>query len=86
VLEGIVDRSILEVFLDGGRNSATMTFYPEGELDTLEIKTGDLNDGVGVSIGVWGLKSTWVGQQGADGLVYGNLTVSGNETQLMRGR
>lgn len=85
-LEGIIDRSILEVFLDGGRNSGTMTFYPEGELDTLEIRTGELNDGVGVSLRVWGLKSTWVSQESVDGIVYGNLTMGGNETQVVRGR
>ncbi|TVY73325.1 Invertase, partial [Lachnellula suecica] len=45
-LEGVIDRSILEVFLDGGRNSAIMTFYPEGELDTMELRTGGLDEGV----------------------------------------
>ena len=60
VLEGIIDRSILEVWLDNGRNSGTMTFFPEGELDTMELRTAGLNEDVQVSVSVWGLKSTWV--------------------------
>ncbi|KAE8451983.1 hypothetical protein EG329_002147 [Mollisiaceae sp. DMI_Dod_QoI] len=85
MLEGIMDRSILEVFLDGGRNSATMTFFPEGELDTVVIRTEGLNEGVVVSVDVWGLRSTWGGQESEDGIVYGNLTVRSNSTQeIMR--
>lgn len=84
LLEGILDRSILEVFLDGGRNSATLTFYPEGILDTMEVRTAGLNEGVGVSVEVWGLKSTWAPQMAVDGMVYGNTTVGGNSTQRVR--
>ncbi|PBP24322.1 putative invertase 4 [Diplocarpon rosae] len=76
-LAGIVDRSMLEVFLDGGRNSATTTFYPEGVLDTVEVRTAGLNAGVGVSVEIWALKSTWAAQAGADGLVRGNVTTGG---------
>lgn len=83
MLEGVIDRSILEVFLDGGRNSGTMTFYPQGVLDTMEIKTGGLNEGVEVSVAVWGLKSGWE-NQAINGIVYGNLTGSSNTTQVMR--
>jgi beta-fructofuranosidase len=83
-LEGVMDRSILEVFLDGGRNSGTMTFFPLGELDTIELRAGELNDNVTVSVAVWGLKSTWADQASADGVVYGNVTSGGNSTQTMR--
>lgn len=83
-LEGVIDRSILEVFLDEGRNSATTTFYPEGVLDTMSIRTAGLNEGVKVSAKVWGLRSGWVGQEGVDGIVYGNVTGAGNATQTMR--
>lgn len=79
-LEGIIDRSILEVFLDGGRNSGTTTFYPEGVLDTMELGTENLNADVKVSVAVWGLKSTWAGQASEDGIVYGNLTASSSST------
>ncbi|EHL02573.1 putative Invertase 4 [Glarea lozoyensis 74030] len=60
VLEGIIDRSILEVFLDQGRAVGTMTFFPEGVLDTMVLKTAGLNEGVVVSVAVWGLKSTTI--------------------------
>lgn len=73
-LEGVIDRSILEVFLDGGRNSATTTFFPEGVIDNLEIRTAGLNAGVGVSVMVWGLKSAWAEMASEDGTVYGNGT------------
>lgn len=82
-LEGVIDRSILEVFLDGGRNSGTVTFYPEGVLDTVEVRAGGLNEGVKVEVGVWGLRSTWAEQASEDGIVYGNVQV-GNQTQVVR--
>jgi beta-fructofuranosidase len=84
-LEGIIDRSILEVFLDGGRNSGIMTFYPEGELDTMELRTGGLNSGVEVSVAVWGLKSAWAAMESSDGIVYGHATqTGGNMTQVVK--
>ncbi|KAI9816113.1 MAG: hypothetical protein M1826_001900 [Phylliscum demangeonii] len=58
-LEGVIDRSILEVFLDGGQRSATNTFFPTQRLDSLLISTGGLNTGVQVSVAARGLKSTW---------------------------
>jgi beta-fructofuranosidase len=73
-LEGVIDRSILEVFLDGGRSSAITTFFPGGVLDTLEIRTAGLNEGVSVSVMVWGLKSAWAAEASPDGTVYGNIT------------
>lgn len=81
-LEGIIDRSILEVFLDRGRNSGTMTFYPQGMLDTMVFSTAGLNEGVEVSVAVWGLQSTWA-NVATDGMVLGNITTS-NSTQAMR--
>lgn len=81
-LEGIIDRSILEVFLDGGRNSGTMTFYPQGMLDTMVLSTAGLNEGVEVSVAVWGLQSTWA-NVATDGMVLGNITTS-NSTQATR--
>ncbi len=74
VLEGVIDRSILEVFLDEGESSATTTFYPAARLDTLKIAAGGLSDGVKVEVSVWGLKSAWEEMEGKDGLVRGNVT------------
>lgn len=73
-LEGIIDRSILEVFLDGGRNSAIATFYPEGELDTLRVSANGITEGASVSVGVWALKDAWAAMSSGDGIVYGNVT------------
>jgi beta-fructofuranosidase len=86
MLEGIIDRSILEIFLDKGRNSATMTFFPEGPLDTMELRAGGLNEGVEISVVVQGLKSTWAEQANDDGIVVGNVTESNgsNSTQAMK--
>ena len=73
-LQGVIDRSILEVFLDNGLRSATSTFFPQGELDTVIIATKGLNPGVKVEIGIWGLKSAWKSQANAHGTVEGNVT------------
>ena len=85
-LEGVIDRSILEVWLDGGRNSGTMTFFPEGVLDTMELRAAGLNEGVEISVAVWGLKSTWEGQADENGMVMGNVTQAsgGNSTQVVK--
>ena len=75
-LLGVIDRSILEVFLDNGAKAATVTFFPEGELDTLVLGTGQLDEGVGVRAEVYGLKSTWADREEGRG----NGTVAGNVT------
>lgn len=59
LLEGILDRSIFEVFLNEGDRSATSTFFPEGPLDTLTISAQGLDEGVKVEVLVWSLKSGW---------------------------
>ena len=72
-LEGVIDRSILEIFLDGGQRSATNTFFPQYDLNVMSFATAELNPGVDVTLRVWALKSTWAA--GAT-----NGTVSGNAT------
>ena len=79
-LEMVIDRSILEVFLDGGQRSATTSFFSKGELDTLMVSTEGLNEGIGVSVQVWGLQSAWVAEE----VGWGNGTVAGNLTQMAR--
>ena len=59
----VVDRSIIEVFLDNGQRSATAVYFTEGELDILVLGSLDLNDGVTVKGEVWGLKSAWIDEQ-----------------------
>lgn len=73
-LDVVVDRSILEVFLDGGRSSGTLTFFPEGVLDTVEVRAGGLNEGVVVDAKIWGLDGAWADMASEDGWVYGNVT------------
>lgn len=58
-LSGILDRTIFECFLQGGEQSATLTLFPEQPLDVLVVRTGGLNEGVEVSVGVWGVEGTW---------------------------
>ncbi|KAI9825429.1 MAG: hypothetical protein M1832_001159 [Thelocarpon impressellum] len=76
MMEGVIDRSILEVFLDGGEQSATNTFFATSPLNTLRIATADMNPGVKVSAAVWGLDSAWAAKADANGLVRGNTTAS----------
>ena len=83
-LEGVIDRSILEVFLDNGLRSATTTFFAEGSLDTVIISTGNLNPGISVKAEVWGLKSTWASQANANGTVEGNITKRGMPDQKVK--
>ena len=63
----MLDRSLLEVFLNGGQNSGTMSFFPEGRLDSLVVGTEGLNEGVEVGVRVWGLESTWAGEGDGEG-------------------
>lgn len=74
-VEMVVDRSVLEVYIDDGENVATSLFFAEQPLTLLSVSTYGLPPGnTTVSTEVWGLKSTWVAQQDADGIVRGNVT------------
>ncbi|KAF7879417.1 hypothetical protein EAF04_000613 [Stromatinia cepivora] len=75
-LDVVIDRSILEVFVDGGRSSATITFFPEGILDTVEVSAGGLNAGVIVDAKIYGLDDAWGAMASKDGIVYGNVTTA----------
>ena len=77
-LSGVIDRSILEVFCQGGERSATMVFYSEMPLDTMMVKTAGLPMGVSVSVAVWEVASAWATYENATG------EVSGNQTMVMR--
>lgn len=73
-VEGVIDRSILEVFINGGESSATVSFFPEQALDTIEITSSGLNPGVRVNAAVYGLNSAWASLEDASGIVTGNIT------------
>lgn len=61
-LSGIFDRSLFEIFVNGGEFQSTSTVFPSETLDTLEVTTTDLPEGADVSAAVWGLRSTWAQQ------------------------
>lgn len=73
-VQAVIDRSILEVFLDGGVHAATVLFYPEQPLTVLNLGTANLPSGVGVSVAVWALKSAWAEYENEQGTVVGNVT------------
>lgn len=58
-LSGVIDRSILEVFLNGGAQSATNTYFADQPLTVATVKTASLPAGVEVSVAVWSLDSAW---------------------------
>lgn len=73
-LSGVIDRSILEIFVQGGEASATNTFYTDQPLDTVRIGAAGINANATVSVALWALESTW--DVNANGTVVGNVTSS----------
>lgn len=55
----VMDRSMLEVFVDGGVESATNTFFAEEPLTLLDIVTEGVAEDVGMSIHVKAITSAW---------------------------
>lgn len=82
-LSGIVDRSIIEIFLNGGELSATSIFFPTQPLDTMVLRVAGLNATATASVGVWALKSPWLEQADVNGTVAGNAT-EGDRLGAMR--
>lgn len=70
----VIDRAILEVFLNNGAQVATSTFFADSALDTLIVATASLSSGVAVTAEVYGLESTWSSQEDTNGTVVGNTT------------
>ena len=56
---GVIDRTMLEVFIDDGALSSTMLFYPSDPFSNFSISTGGLPEIMGVTLGVWDLSSVW---------------------------
>ncbi|KUI64208.1 Inulinase [Cytospora mali] len=73
-LQAVIDRSMLEVFLDGGIHAATVLFYPTEPVTTVTIGTADMPANVQVSISVSALKSAWAEYENEQGIVLGNVT------------
>ena len=83
-LSGIIDRSILELFFNGGEAAATSVFFPTRPLDTLIMRTGGLNKTVIASLAVWSLKATWLDQADSNATVFGNITTNSTSTSSKR--
>jgi beta-fructofuranosidase len=81
-LSGIIDRSIIEIFLNGGELSASSVFFPTMPLDTMALRVTGLNSTATASVGVWALKAAWLDQADVNGTVSGNVTSGGNSTRL----
>lgn len=54
-----IDRSVWEVFVLGGKRSATLLYFPEGILDRVEVATEGLGEQTQVSVRINELSSTW---------------------------
>ncbi|KAF2428609.1 hypothetical protein EJ08DRAFT_592159 [Tothia fuscella] len=75
-LVGVIDRSILEVFLDGGERSATTTFFSNEPLTQLIVSAAGVQESMTIAITVYAINSAWSEQANAQGTVVGNVTSS----------
>lgn len=82
-VSGVIDRSILEVFLDGGIESATNTFFATQPLTMMIVGAKELPKGTEVSVKVVALNSPWQSLADDSGMVNGNRTDS-NGSEMMR--
>lgn len=76
-LQAVIDRSILEVFVDGGVHAGTVLFYPSQPLTMVNLATADLPAGVEVSVAIRSVKSAWAEYENEQGTVVGNVTGTG---------
>lgn len=79
-ISGVIDRSIFEVFANGGEQSGTMLLFPTSPLDTMRLGAAGIASNATVSVGVWALEDTWEDQADANGTVYGNVTETGGSS------
>jgi beta-fructofuranosidase len=82
-VEVLIDRSIIELFLDGGTRSATQTFFPTQPLTTVEIRAGGIKYGMELAVQVSAVISAWARYADKAGYVVGNVSSSttGNNSQ-----
>ncbi|RDW78334.1 hypothetical protein BP5796_06186 [Coleophoma crateriformis] len=62
-ITGIMDRTILETFINDGVDAGSMIFFPTGKLDTIDLKIDGLGAGASVDFQVLGLKSGWAAEE-----------------------
>ncbi|KAI9695378.1 MAG: hypothetical protein M1820_008673 [Bogoriella megaspora] len=74
-VSGVIDRTIFEVFVNGGQESGTMVFYPTSPLDQMSIGAAKIPTGANVSVAVYALDDAWARYEDANRTVAGNVTV-----------
>lgn len=79
-VQAVLDRSVLEVFVDGGVRAATVLVYPKQPLTLVNVTTADLPAGVEVSLAIWSLQSAWAEYEDEQGIVVGNVTAATSNT------
>lgn len=75
-VQAVIDRSILEVFVDGGVHAGTVLFYPNNPLTMVNVATAQLPAGVEVNVAIWSVKSAWAEYEDEQGTVVGNVTTT----------
>jgi beta-fructofuranosidase len=80
----LIDRSIIEAFLDGGTRSATQTFFPTTPLTQLSVGAAGIIGGMEISVSVVEVLSAWAQFEDETGLVVGNTTSGSNGTLSKR--
>ncbi|KAI1073024.1 hypothetical protein LB507_008921, partial [Fusarium sp. FIESC RH6] len=78
-MNGVIDRSIFEAFIDGGVDSITNTFFATQPLTMMVLSANDLPEDVNVSVKVHALESAWREEESDDGLVRGNTTSTSSD-------
>ncbi|KAI0351869.1 hypothetical protein OH77DRAFT_1410245 [Trametes cingulata] len=75
-LSGVVDRSIIEVFLNEGEAIGTAAFYATQPLTLFTLETAGLPEGASASVAVYAVESAWKEFEDSGGIVVGNVTTS----------
>ncbi|OCF31230.1 beta-fructofuranosidase [Kwoniella heveanensis BCC8398] len=58
-IQGVFDRSLFEVYVDGGAVVGTSVVFPSTPLTKLDIGSSGLPEGAQVSVAIWELEDTW---------------------------
>ncbi|KAG6001166.1 hypothetical protein E4U21_004665 [Claviceps maximensis] len=73
-MSGVLDRSTIEVFLNGGMDSGTLSYYITSPLNVINFRTAHFLPGMEGTLRVVALESAWEKMKSPDGLVWGNQT------------
>jgi beta-fructofuranosidase len=76
-MTALIDSSIFEVFIDGGADAATITFFPSQPLTSVAVSSAVIPEGVEIDVAVYVVQSAWAEYENEQGTVLGNVTQSG---------